>query len=502
MYIYSLSNTLIEKLKEAVKTILPCFFLVLLLCLFVVGVPSEILLNFIIATILLIIGITLFSLGADLALTPIGNKMGTTLTKTKNLLLILVVGFLLGFSITIAEPDLQVLANSVEFSKSLFVIVVGIGVGLFLTVCLLRMFFGFSFQKIIVLMYSLILIISFFVSPSFFGASFDASGVTTGPMTVPFLLAFGVGISNVRNDEKAKQDSFGLVGLCSIGPIFATMILSFFIAGDAAFETSEIIYHSDTLALGKEYLLYLPSEFISMAISLAPIFIIFTLFQLIFQMVSKRVYLKIFIGLLYTYLGLVFFLTAASVGFSQMGYILGSELSNYSPIFIISLALLLGYLIISAEPAVKILEKQIEEVSAGSIPSKAIHYALCISIALALGIAVIRVIYNIDIRYIIIPMYFISLSLSFFVPEIYSAIAFDSGGVASGPLSATFLLQFILGLQTGLGSSVDAFGVVALIAGMPLLSIQLVGFIFNKRSEKQHIEYKEDEIIELWESEV
>jgi len=490
----------LAKIIEAFKAIFPCCLFVLVLCLVAAPVAVGVLLNFLIGMLLLILGIALFSLGAEISLIPIGNKMASALTKTKKMPLILMLSLFLGFAITIAEPDLQVLASTVHFSSNLFVIIVGLGVGIFLMLAMARIFYGFSYRLLLWIFYGLVAILAFFVPNSLLGIAFDASGVTTGPMTVPFLLAYGVGVFNIRNDAKAKQDSFGLVSLCSIGPIVAVMILSLFMNEAPLYENLEIVDYQDTLMLGKAYLAYLPSEFMKMAYALLPIFILFVLFQFIFKLVSRHDFLKIIIGLFYTYLGLVFFLTAASVGFSQMGYVLGVALAERNDFFIIAVALLLGYLVISAEPAVKILEKQIAEISSGSIPNKIIHIALCIAISLALGLAAIRVIYQIPLLYIIIPIYLLSLILSFWVPEIYTAIAFDSGGVASGPLSATFLLNFILGLQSVYaGELVDAFGVVALIASMPLLSIQIVGYLFTYKQQKSVMGYGKEEIIELWE---
>ena len=475
---------------------LPIVAIVIVLCLFVMPMQADLLLCFLIGGLLIVAGMGLFSLGAEQAMMPIGSKIGT---KTKNLPLILGVSFLLGFAITVAEPDLQVLAQTVPHIKSsVLLITVGVGVGFFMTVCMLRILTGASLRWLLIACYALIFVLAAFTDRNYLSIAFDSGGVTTGPMTVPFILAMGLGVSMIRSDRSAEADSFGLVALCSIGPILSVLILGFFYNDSEATAGVSAAAFADTREIGSAFISAIPEYMAEMAVALLPIVAIFLIFQLCLLRLHGRPLAKILIGIVYTYVGLVLFLTGVNVGFSTLGASLGAALAESGAKW------LLGWFIISAEPAVGVLEKQIEQVSAGAIPGRAIKLSLSVAIALAMGIAMLRVVTGISIMWFLVPGYAIALGLSFFVPDIYTAIAFDSGGVASGPMTATFMLQFMMGASTALGGNVlsDAFGVVAMVAMMPLLSIQVVGVLFEKhakRGEASEEVYGDLDIIELWE---
>ena len=457
---------------------------------------------------MLIIGMGLFSLGAEQSMTPIGNQIGTALTRTKNLPLILAVSFLLGFAITIAEPDLQVLAQTVpHISNTVLLITVGAGVGFFMSVCMLRILTGMRLRLLLIFFYAIIFLLAFFADKNFIGIAFDSGGVTTGPMTVPFILALGLGVSNVRSDKNAEADSFGLVALCSIGPVLAVLILGFFYKDNAAVADLSTASYGTTTDIGYAFLHAIPHYLKETVIAMLPIIVIFFLFQFTLLHLDSRNLGKIMIGLLYTYIGLVLFLTGVNIGFSALGAELGAALSSGKSVWwLVPLAMAIGWFIISAEPAVAVLEKQIETVSAGAIPGRVIKRSLSIAIALAMGLSMIRVLTGISLFWFLIPGYTTALILTFFVPDIYTAIAFDSGGVASGPMTATFMLQFFMGASIALGGNVlqDAFGVVALVAMMPLVSIQLVGLFYErkqKRTKETTVVYGDYDIVELWEGE-
>ena len=493
-----------EKLRESALSVVPIAAIVSVMCLCVIPTETDLLLSFLVGTAFIILGMGLFSLGAEQSMTPIGNKIGTALTKTKKMGLILAVSFVLGVAITVAEPDLQVLADTVPHIDSrLLLITVGAGVGFFMSVCMFRIITGASLRMLLVGCYALIFILAAFCDADFLGVAFDSGGVTTGPMTVPFILAMGVGVSNIRSDRRAEADSFGLVALCSVGPILAVLILGFFYQGsNAVADLSSASFGSST-AIGGAFLASIPLYLKEMAISMLPIVAIFFLFQLTLLRLPGRSLAKILIGILYTYVGLVLFLTGVNVGFSPLGAELGAELAVHGWL-LVPLAMVLGWFIISAEPAVGVLEKQIESVSAGAIPGKVIQRSLSVAIALAMGLSMLRVLTGISILWFLVPGYGIALALSFFVPDIYTAIAFDSGGVASGPMTATFMLQFVMGASSALGGNIlrDAFGVVALVAMMPLLSIQAVGFVYERRAKRTAAapeQYGDFDIVELWE---
>lgn len=497
-----------EKIRESANSVLPIVIVVLLLSLTVSPLPTDLVLSFLLGTLFLILGMGLFSLGADISMTPIGNKIGTALTKTRNLPLILLVSFVLGFAVTVAEPDLQVLAETVPHIPNVVLLVtVGIGVGFFLSVCMLRILTGMKLRYLLLGCYALIFLLAAFTDADFLGIAFDSGGVTTGPMTVPFILALGVGVAHIRSDRSAGSDSFGLVALCSVGPILAVLILGFFHRGaDGVVEISSAAYESSA-DIGTAYLRAIPAYLAEMALALAPIAVIFIAFQVLLLRLPKRSFLKTCIGILYTYVGLVLFLTGVNVGFSALGAVLGAGLasaSGWTRYLLIPVSALLGWFIISAEPAVAVLEKQIEEVSAGAISGKVIKRSLSVAISLAMALSMLRVVTGISLLWFLIPGYAAALAMSFFVPDIYTAIAFDSGGVASGPMTATFMLQLVIGACSATGGSVlrDAFGLVAMVAMLPLLSIQTVGFFYERKNRAEAAAapvYGDLDIVELWE---
>lgn len=499
-------DAIAEKAKEALFSVLPLIAVVALLCLTISPVRSDLMLLFGCATLLVVLGMGLFSLGADRAMTRIGESVGTAITRSRSLPLILIISFALGFAVTAAEPDLQVLAETVpHVGNIVLVATVGLGVGFFLALSMLRILTGVKLKYLLLGFYALIFILAAFTDAGFLGVSFDAGGVTTGPMTVPFILALGVGVSKIRSDGRAEADSFGLVALCSIGPVLAVMILGFFTKNGSAVQTAgEAMRFETTADIFKAYLSAFPTYAAETAFALLPVAAIFLIFQFVSLHMSWREISKIFIGIVYTYVGLVLFLVGVNVGFSSLGTVMGGELATgWTRYLLIPLAMALGWFIISAEPAVAVLEKQVESVSAGAIPGKAIKYSMSIGVALAMGLSMLRVLFEIPVMYILLPGYIAALALSFFVPDIYTAIAFDSGGVASGPLTATFMLQFVIGTASALDRDLlaNAFGVVALVAMMPLISIQAVGLIYGrkKKAPRANETPGDFEIIELWE---
>ena len=478
-----------EKAKESIQAVLPILFIVLLLSFTVAPVSASILLEFMIGAVFVIIGMLFFSMGAEMSMSPMGERVGGSMLKTKKLWVILLLGFFLGVIITISEPDLQVLAAQVPSVPNMVLILsVAAGVGAFLVVALLRILFGIALAPLLVVFYGVIFVIARFVPDNFLAVAFDSGGVTTGPMTVPFIMALGVGIASIRNDHHAADDSFGLVALCSIGPILAVMILGMIYNPDSAAYTPPVIPEiADSKQLWNLFAVELPTYMKEIALSLLPIVLFFAVFQALILKLSGRNLTRILIGLVYTYIGLVLFLTGVNVGFMPAGNYLGQVLAGLSlPWVIVPIAMVMGYFIVKAEPAVYVLNKQVEEITDGAISARAMGTALSAGVAISLGIAMIRVLTGISILWILIPGYTIALVISFFVPKIYTAIAFDSGGVASGPMTAAFLLPLAQGACVALGGNIvmDAFGVVAMVAMTPLITIQVMG-LYSKLAEKK-----------------
>lgn len=476
----NISKKLKEKWQEAVSAVLPIIGIVLLLCFAVAPISPSILLCFLMGAVLLLVGMMFFTLGAEVAMSPMGERIGTCLTKSKKLWLVLGLSFLLGFIITISEPDLQVLAQQVPAVPNMVLILsVACGVGVFLVVAFLRMLFGIPLPPLLLIFYTGIFILAFFVPRDFLSVAFDSGGVTTGPMTVPFIMALGIGISSIRSDRHAADDSFGLVALCSIGPILAVMILGMiYNPQEASYIPPVIPEIENSVHLWKLFAVEFPTYMKEIAIALLPVIVFFLIFQILVLKLTKRKLFKITAGLIYTYIGLVLFLTGVNVGFMPAGNYLGQILAGLdAPWVLIPIAMVMGFFIVKAEPAVYVLNKQVEEITDGAISAKAMGMGLSIGVAVSLGIAMIRVLTGISILWFLIPGYTIALGISFFVPKIYTAIAFDSGGVASGPMTAAFLLPLAQGACVALGGNIvtDAFGVVAMVAMTPLITIQVMG---------------------------
>ena len=473
-----------SKIKEALISALPITAIVYILALTpVFDFSRDELITFTIGAVLLILGIGLFNMGADLAMTPMGTHVGAGLSKQRKLGLLLAVCFVLGVLITIAEPDLQVLANQVSavMNGTVLICAVGIGVGAFLLVAILRIVFKKSLSHILMLFYMLLFALALLLAVNdnlnLLPLAFDSGGVTTGPITVPFIMALGVGISSVLGDKRNKENSFGLVALCSVGPVMAVLLLGVFSRNDLTYQVPDYSVSSDILDSFLSTAAHTAQE---VAIALGLIVVFFLICQIAFLRLPRKRLYRIGVGVLLTYVGLVLFLTGVNVGFMPIGYKLGYTLAQKSEVMLTVFGLVMGVLVVLAEPAIHVLNQQVEDVTGGFVTRKSMIMGLCIGVGASIALSVIRIIFDFSLVYYIIPGYFISLALSLFVPPVYTAIAFDSGGVASGPMTSGFILPFAVGACVALqgADSVlrDAFGVVALVAMTPLITIQLLGF--------------------------
>ena len=478
-----------EKLLEALQAVLPIVAIVLVLCFSIAPVSPSILLCFLLGAAMIIVGIMFFTLGAEMSMSPMGERVGAMLTKSRSVPLIIGVGFLLGFLITISEPDLQVLANQVPSIPNMTLILsVAAGVGLFLVVAFLRMLLCIALPKLLVVFYGLIFVLTAFVPKEFLSVAFDSGGVTTGPITVPFIMALGVGVAAIRSDRHAADDSFGLVALCSIGPILAVLILGIaFQASDSTYVPPILPNVSDSVELWQLFHEGLPTYIKEISTSLLPIIAMFGVFQLAALKLDRRTLGRIGVGLAYTYIGLVLFLAGANIGFMPAGNYLGQVLAGQSfRWLLVPIGMLIGYFIVKAEPAVYVLNKQVEEVTDGAISASTMGAALSAGVSLSVGLAMVRVLTGISILWFLIPGYAFAIGISFVVPKLYTAIAFDAGGVASGPMTATFLLPLAQGACVAVGGNIvtDAFGVVAMVAMTPLITVQLMGLMAQLKQRR------------------
>lgn len=500
-----------EKLTESLAAVLPITLIVVILSVIVTPMPISTLMLFLVGALMVIIGMTLFSLGTDVSMTPLGDGIGAQLPKSKKISIIVIITFIIGVLITIAEPDLQVLAQQVPSIPSTTLIwTVAVGVGIFLVFGVLRSLLRVSLRRCLILFYLVVFAISYFVPNDFVAIAFDSGGVTTGPMTVPFIMAFGVGLASIRSDKDSQNDSFGMVAMSSVGPILAVLLLGIFYPTDGATYTSVVIPEiSDTQDLASQFLEAFPDYLHEVLFALLPVIAFWLVFQLIFHRFAKREMKKIGIGFIYTFLGLTIFLVGVNVGFMPVGHYIGSELSAQHPVLLIVVGMIMGCFIVLAEPAVHVLNKQVETITNGSISQTAMLLSLSIGVAISVGLSMVRVLTGISIYYILIPGYLLALVMTFFVPRIFTGIAFDSGGVASGPMTTTFLLPFAMGACEAIGGDVltDAFGIVAFVAMTPLITIQALGVFYQfkkNKAEKQAVSVvsdDDDDIIELEEGE-
>lgn len=500
---------LLNKLKESSISIIPLYLFVIIINFTpLLDLSLYEIFVFSVSSIILIIGISLFNMGADIAMMPMGKITGQGLSKNKKLLVLLIVGLILGFFITIAEPDLTVLANQVKnvINPKIFTISIGIGVGVFLLIALLRIIFKINLSTLLSYSYMVLFAVALIAllkgKGEMLGVAFDSGGVTTGPITVPFLMALGAGSSSILSKKKDKDASFGLIALCSVGPIIICLILTLFTSGSIEYQLPD---YSLSTNFFKTLLLNLLECAKDVGIILVSIFALFLLLDVLFLKIDKKRLSRICIGVLYTFIGLILFLASVESGYMSIGYKIGVTLANKGIIYLIIFSFIIGALTVLAEPSVHILNKQVEEITNGLVKRKTMLIALAIGVGIAIGLSIIRIIFKFNILYYLIPGYILCLGLSFFVPKIYTSIAFDSGGVCSGAMTSAFVLPMSIGACFFLNGEASilslSFGVVALIALTPLIAIQLLGFIaivkdkINSRKAIKHVLSMDDEII-------
>lgn len=479
-----------EKITESLSAVLPITGIVLVISILLVPIELGTIVMFFVGAILLVIGMGFFQLGAEMSMTPLGEGIGIQMSRTRHMAVILLIGFAMGAIITISEPDLQVLAEQVpSIPNQVLILTVAVGVGLFLALSILRILFQIDLSILLMLLYAVLIGMSFLVPKNFLAVAFDAGGVTTGPMTVPFIMAMGVGLASVRSDKNGAGDSFGLVALSSVGPVLAVLILGlFFNPTGASYSSAGIAEVATTRDVVHAFLGGTPTYAKEVFGSLIPVAVMFVLFQLVSRRYKRRQVDRIVVGFVYTYIGLVLFLCGVNIGFAPVGTFLGGAIASASwKWLLIPIGMLIGYYIVKAEPAIQVLNRQVESVTSGAVSAKAMNRCLSIGVAVSVGLAMLRVLTGIPIYYIVIPGYVIALALSRFVPKMFVGIAFDSGGVASGPMTTTFLLPLSIGACDAVGGNImtDAFGVVALVALTPLIAVQIMGLNYQLKLRRK-----------------
>ncbi len=484
-----------EKFKEVLYSVLPITVIVLILNSTLTPMPKSLVVRFLIGAAFVVIGLTIFLIGVDNGITPIGNTMGAAMAKSNKIWIVAIAGLLLGFFVSIAEPDLHILANQINtvtsglISKGTIVTIVSLGIAIMLSIGLIRIVYNYPLYKILTLVYGVILILALFTSPEFLAISFDASGATTGALTVPFILALATGVSKLKKDSKSSEkDSFGLVAIASTGAILSVMIMSIVSQSDkitGSLEATETISSS----IFTPFIEKTPTVALEVAVALVPIVAVFLVFQELSFKMSRFVVRKILFGMLYTFVGLVIFLVGVNAGFMEVGSTVGYKLASIdSPVYVISIGFLLGMVTILAEPAVYVLTHQIEDVTSGYVGRKVVMVSLAIAVASAVALSIVRIVIpGVKLWHYLLPSYVLAIIMTYFVPKLFVGIAFDSGGVASGPMTATFILAYAQGAAEAIEGAnvlVDGFGVIAMVATAPLIALQILGFIFRIKSKK------------------
>ncbi len=489
-------NVILEKLKEVVLSVLPITLIVVLLNFTLTPLETTDFIRFLIAVVLIIIGLTIFLLGVDLGITPIGVDLGRSIIKPGKIWVVALAGILLGFFINVAEPDLHVLADQVQsvtsglISKQLILIVVSIGIAVLLSSGLLRIVKNIPLNIMFSVLYGIILILAFFTTPEFLAISFDASAATTGALTTPFMLALALGVSRLKKDSKASEnDSFGLVGLASSGAIIAVMVMSI-ISKPEGIASVFVSNEAAADSILSPFIQKLPAISQEIALALIPIAVIFLVSRKFSLRISIKPFIKVLFGLILTFVGLVIFLLGVNAGFMKVGSIIGFKFASMdSGLYVILVGFFLGMVTIIAEPAVSVLTHQIEDVTSGYVKRKVVMVFLALGVALAVALSLVRIVVpEIQLWHFLLPGYIISIFMSFFTPKLFVGIAFDSGGVASGPMAATFVLAFAQGAAHATESAnvlIDGFGIIAMIAMTPLIALQILGFVFKIKSKKR-----------------
>ncbi len=483
-----INQKLKEKILESLSSVLPITAIVLALSLTVIPVPIGTLLLFLAGAVLLILGMGLFSLGAEMAMMPMGEALGARLTRTRRIGLVVVVFFAMGVIVTIAEPDLAVLARQVPaIPDSVLIFTVAAGVGFFLVLAMLRTLFKVKLGHLLIFFYALVFGVALFAPKSFLAVAFDSGGVTTGPITVPFIMALGIGMASTRGDSTSQEDSFGMVALSSVGPILMVLILGIcYNPSSAEYVAVTAPEVHTSVELGRSFAQGAPHHAKEVLSAIFPMGVVLALLQLCTRAFGKRQLIKVLVGLGYTLLGLIMFLTGVNIGFMPAGHFLGSALAlSPAPWSLILLGMVIGWYIVAAEPAVHVLNRQVEEITSGAVSQQAMQRSLSLGVAVSIGLSMARILWGIPLFWFVLPGYALALGLSLVVPPIFTGIAFDSGGVASGPMTATFLLPFAMGACEALGGDIlsDAFGIVALVAMTPLVTIQLLGLWSQMRAK-------------------
>jgi hypothetical protein len=492
-----------EKFREVVLAVLPITLIVSVLNFTLTPLGTHLFIRFLAGALFIVVGLSIFLLGVDIGITPIGNQMGASIAKTNKLWIVVIAGLVLGFAISVAEPDLHILAQQVEnitsasIEKLSLVVVVSAGIALMLSLGFVRIVYNVPLNKILTCLYTIVFLLAYFTPKEFLAISFDSSGATTGAVTVPFILALAIGVSALKKDSKASEiDSFGMVAIASAGAIIAVMLMGIF-SKTERLTGSLPAADTSSLSIMGPFAEKIPVIAAEVILALLPVVVIFAIFQKISFKLSKKAVRRIVTGLIFAFVGLVLFLTGVNGGFMEVGSLIGRRLALFdSDLYLVSVGFILGLVTILAEPAVYVLTHQVEEVTSGYVRRSLVMGTLSIGVGVAVALAMVNILSpQIKLWHFLLPGYVLSIAMSYYVPRLFVGIAFDSGGVASGPMTATFILAFAHGAADAAENAsvlADGFGLIAMVALTPIIALQILGAAFQIKSKKGGIEGYEE----------
>lgn len=486
-----MTDSIILNLKKVIKGILPIIIFVLILSI-ILKIDIGTIIRFLSSSLLVIMGLTLFTTGTDISLNEMGKNISNLLIKKKNIILILIVSLLLGTFITLLEPEFLTIGYEAgNIPTSILLISVSISIGIFLMLAMYRILKRINLRYYIIISYLLIFFVLTISNFQVVPFAFDMGSVVVGAISAPFILAFG---GNLASKMKRKDSSeFGILSFCAIGPILMILILSLIYKPN-------IMYDSDPILKKLDFLETLWTNFYQVFMSLS----LLVIFYLVLTRKTKKKKIeqrKIMIGLIMVLVGITLFLTGGDVGFFKLAYLLGSKLGNINKIIIILIGGIFGFLIAKIEPNVKVLVSYVDQVTNGGIKDKFLETCLCIGVSISFMLSLFRVLNGYSVMIFLIPTYFLAIFFAFFTPTNFLGLSFDAGGVVTGSMSSSFLLPLLIGVASIITNNYlnEAFGVMALISVIPIIILEIVGMIYNIEVKNDNTKYLDDKIIDYGE---
>ncbi len=486
-------NALSAKLKETTLSVVPIAVVVLLLHLTLVPLPGMMLPRFALGAVTVILGLSLFLLGVDVGIAPLGRVIAKQVVKSGRFTVVMGVTFVLGFLLTMAEPDILIYAAQVNnltggvVSSLLLMVVVSLGLAVMLCLGMVRILRMWRLKTVLVLAYGLVVVLALVAPAEYLAIAFDASGATTGPLTVPVVLALAAGVAAMKRDARGGQGAaFGLVAIACVGAIVALQLTAIVLPlGDLPASVPAV--RPDTTRIIEPLLAHLPHEAQAVFLALIPLVALFLIGDVASFRLPRATRARILSGIVMTFLGLTLFLTGANGGFMDVGRLVGSQLAKHGhPAVLLGVAFALGFLAVLAEPAVHVLTEQVQDVTSGSVRRTTVMGAMALGVGLAVMLSTLRlVVAGLELWHLLTAGYILALGLTFLSSELFGGLAFDGGGVAPGPMVTTFVLAFAQGGATGSPGAdpvVDGLGLISMVALMPPIAIQLLGILFSARA--------------------